>query len=408
MTQAITPTTQQERILSLDVLRGFAILGILIMNIQSFSMPGASYFNPLVWGDLTGINELTWYFTDVSANGKFMTIFSILFGAGVLLFSTRIEQKGLKSAGLHYRRMFWLFVIGMLHAYLMWFGDILVNYAICGMLVYLFRKISIKKLLIFSGVFLVIPLFLAWMTELSMPMWPEEDYANNSAFWNPSNEYLSGEISHYQGSWMDQMEYRVPLAFTIQTMAFLFGSFWRVMGLMLLGMALFKAGILQAERSKAFYWKSAILGLIIGLPLVIYGIIYNFKWEWIYDRSMFLGQQFNYWGSLGMSYAYISMIILIVKSTGWSKFKQWLAPVGKFALSNYLLTTILATLIFYGHGFGYFSKVDRFGQVLITIGIWAILIIWSNLWVRKYRFGPFEWLWRSLTYWKIQAMKRNN
>lgn len=122
---------------------------------------------------------------------------------------------------------------------------------------------------------------------------------------------------------------------------------------------------------------------------------------------MFLGQQFNYWGSLGVSLAYISIIMLIIKSKGWAKFKRCLAPVGKFALSNYLFSTIIATFVFYGHGFGMYSKVERSGQILIVIGIWVVLIIWSNLWIKKFRFGPFEWLWRSLTYWKIQPLKRN-
>jgi len=404
----ISPTTQKERILSLDVLRGFAVLGILIMNIQSFSLPSATYFNPLVWGDLTVINLWTFYFTEIFANGKFMTIFSILFGAGVVLFSSRIEDKGLKSASLHYRRMFWLLVLGMGHAYLLWFGDILVTYAICGMLVYLFRRKSIKTLLIVSGAFLVIPLLLAWMTEWSMPFWPEEEYANNSAFWHPSDRYIQGEIQHYQGTWMEQMKYRVPLAVTIQTMAFILGAFWRVTGLMLLGMAFFKAGVLQAEKSRAFYWKTILVGLVIGLPLVVYGLYYNFKWDWIYDRSMFLGHQYNYWGSLGVSLAYIAIIMLIMKSKGWAKFKQWMSPVGKFALSNYLFTTIIITLIFYGHGLGLYSTVERIGQLGITLGVWIFLIAWSNYWVKYYRFGPFEWLWRSLTYWKIQPIKRND
>ncbi len=404
----ISPTTQKERILSLDVLRGFAVLGILIMNIQAFSMVSAAYMSPLNWGDMTGLNEITWYVSDIFANGKFVTIFSILFGAGVVLFSSRIEKKGMKSAGLHYRRMFWLFVIGMIHAYLIWYGDILVAYALCGMLVYLLRKKSIKTLLILSAAFLTVTLLLSFMSELSIPFWSEEAYHDNSKFWTPSAEALTQEINNYRGGWLSQMQSRVPLAFTIQTMAFAFGAFWMIMGLMLLGMALFKAGILQAERSKAFYWKSVVIGLGLGLPLVVYGVIYNFKWDWSYDRSMFLGGQFNYWGSIGMSYAYISIIMLIIKSKGWVKFKQWLSPVGKFALSNYLFTTIIATFLFYGHGFGLFCKVERFGQILITIGIWIILIIWSNLWVKKFRFGPFEWLWRSLTYWKIQPIMRNN
>lgn len=123
------PVAPSERIVSLDVLRGFAVLGILIMNIQSYAMPGAAYFNPMAYGDLTGLNKWVWILSHIFADQKFMTLFSILFGAGIVLMTGKVEARGQRSAGLHYRRTFWLFIIGMMHAYLLWHGDILVTYA---------------------------------------------------------------------------------------------------------------------------------------------------------------------------------------------------------------------------------------------------------------------------------------
>ena len=150
MSKNISPISTENRIISLDILRGFAILGILIMNIQSFSMITAAYVNPTAYGDLTGINKWTWIISHIIADNKFMTIFSILFGAGIVLMSDKIKKAGRKQAGIYYRRIFWLFVIGMVHAYLFWYGDILVCYAVCGLIVFLFRNLKPGWLLFFG------------------------------------------------------------------------------------------------------------------------------------------------------------------------------------------------------------------------------------------------------------------
>ena len=137
----LSPVSSSDRIVSLDVLRGFAVLGILIMNIQSYSMIGAAYLNPNAFGDLTGLNKWVWILSHIFADSKFITIFSILFGAGIVLFTNKAAEKGRSAAGLHYRRTFWLFVIGLMHAYLLWYGDILVIYALCALFVFLFRRL---------------------------------------------------------------------------------------------------------------------------------------------------------------------------------------------------------------------------------------------------------------------------
>ena len=142
------PVTADERIVSLDVLRGFAILGILIMNIQSFSMIGAAYLNPTAYGNLTGLNRVVWTLGHLFADMKFISIFSMLFGAGVVLFATRLESRGQRPGPVHYRRTFWLLVIGLAHGFLLWYGDILAIYALIGFIVYLFWRRSPLALLI--------------------------------------------------------------------------------------------------------------------------------------------------------------------------------------------------------------------------------------------------------------------
>ena len=153
MRSRIKPTKRSERIQSLDILRGFAVLGILIMNIQSFSMPGSAYSNPLAYGDLTGINKLVWIVSHILADQKFMNIFSILYGAGIILVTSRAELKTGKSIGLHYRRTFWLLILGLIHAHLIWYGDILVAYSISALILFPLRKLR-PSVQFIIGVFL--------------------------------------------------------------------------------------------------------------------------------------------------------------------------------------------------------------------------------------------------------------
>ena len=246
----LSPVSLDERIVSMDVLRGFAVLGILIMNIQSYSMIEAAYLNPTAYGDLTGINRWIWMLSHLFADEKFMGIFSILFGAGILLFTGRVEARGKKSAGLHYRRTFFLILIGLAHAYLLWYGDILVAYGLCALSLFLFRKMSPRKLLLFGlasvSVASIIYIVFAW----SLPYWPQESYQQTLHSWSPSAQVIAGEISTYQGGWLEQMSHRIPAAVTLQTFIFLILMGWRAGGMMLVGMALFKWRVLSAERSR--------------------------------------------------------------------------------------------------------------------------------------------------------------
>ena len=192
----------------------------------------------------------------------------------------------------------------------------------------------------------------------------------------------------------------------METFVLLMIFVWRAGGLMLVGMAFYKWGILQARKSKSFYTKGILTGLLIGLPIVVYGIVRNYEADWQMQYSMFLGSQYNYWGSLFVSFAWICLIMLIAKSEVIKSLQKRLAAVGQMALTNYLTQSIICSLIFYGHGFALFGQVERTGQVLVIIAVWVLQMIWSPIWLEKYRFGPFEWLWRSLTYMKPQPFRR--
>jgi uncharacterized protein len=399
------PTTPSERIIPIDALRGFAVLGILIMNIQSYSMIEAAYLNPTAYGDLTGINKWVWTLSHIFANEKFMGVFSILFGAGILLFTGRVEARGKKSAGLHYRRTLFLILIGLAHAYLLWYGDILVAYGLCALLLFFFRKLAPKWLLPMGIVTVAVASIIFVLFGWSLPYWPQEAYQQTLQSWSPSAEAVAREISAYRGGWLEQMSHRIPAAIMLQTFLFLTLMGWRAGGMMLVGMGLFKWGVLSAERSKRFYATLMVLGFAVGLPTIWLGVVRNFDANWFFDYSMFLGMQFNYWGSIPMALGYIGIVMLIYKSISGGKLVGRFAAVGRMALTNYLLQTVICTTIFYGHGLGLFGQVERSGQILIVFTVWAFELILSPVWLRHFRFGPAEWLWRSLTYLRFQPMR---
>lgn len=404
----ITATAPVNRILSIDLLRGVAVLGILIMNIQSFSMIGAAYINPSAYGDLTGLNKWVWILSHMLASEKFMSIFSMLFGAGILLLYDRILAKGGHPASIHYRRNFWLLVFGLIHAYLIWYGDILVSYALCGFLVYLFRKAKPGALLGISTAFFVVPVLLYLFFGSTVEYWPKESYEQNMQSWLPGTEKVAEEVNAYQGGYLTQMTYRIPSAIFMQTFLFFIHSFWRVVSMMLLGMALYKWKILSAERSRRFYLRMVIAGLTIGYFLSGFGVWKNFSVGWTMEYSMFIGSQFNFVGSVAVALGYVGIIMLISKSSCCEGFKRVFSSVGKMAFTNYILMSVIATFIFYGHGLGLYGEVERWQQAILVVLIWIIILVISPLWLKYYRFGPLEWLWRVLTYWKKQAMRRES
>jgi uncharacterized protein len=175
---------------------------------------------------------------------------------------------------------------------------------------------------------------------------------------------------------------------------------------MLVGMALYKWGILSAQKSHSFYIKGLLISWMIGLPLSIYGVIRNFEENFSLEFSMFIGSQFNYWGSLFIAFGFICLIMLFAKATFASGLKSRFAAIGQMAFTNYIMQSLIAVFIFHGVGLGLFGEVDRTGQILITLGIWIVQFIWSKPWLAKFRFGPLEWLWRSLTYREKQPFRR--
>ncbi|TQQ83562.1 DUF418 domain-containing protein [Halonotius terrestris] len=406
MTSDSVPTPPSERILALDVLRGFALLGILVINIQVFAMPFATLNNPTVYasampyGEFSGADYLVWLVSHVFVERKFITLFTVMFGAGIILFS-RSKREG-EVNRLHYRRTGFLLAAGLAHAYLLWYGDILVPYALCGLAVFFVRDWEPELLARVGLLMVAIPSLLYIVSGLS----PGSAQAVASQ-WAPAEATLLQEVETYRSGWLAQLDHRVPTAMTQQTSGFFGVVFWRTSGLMMAGMALFKWGVISNERSTAFYRRLLAGGLLGGLPLILAGVWYSEAVDWSVD-ALFLGSQFNYWGSLPLAAAYIAGVMLFCRRFGGGVVTGVLSAVGRTAFSNYLLQTIIATSIFYGHGLRLFGSVTRLEQAGFVVAIWAVQIVLSVLWLRYFRFGPAEWLWRSVTYGERQPLRKSD
>lgn len=402
------PVGEKERIVSIDVLRGFALLGILPMNIQYFSMITAAYFNPTAYGNLSGANYYVWLFSHVLADEKFMAIFSMLFGAGILLLTSRVESVGRRSGPVHYRRMGWLTLFGLAHAYLLWSGDILFTYGLCGMVAYLFRTLRPAKLIIIGLLLLSIaPAMLTAQGLLSRHWSARLVEEASEQVWAPTPQMVAQEVSAYRGSWTAQMKYRVADSLQMQTAYFVSFTFWRAAGLMLIGMALFKLNVFGARRRQPDYWTMVFVAACLGIPLTLYGTYRDFAAKWDFRYSFFYGMQFNYWASLLVSLGWLGAVMLLCQSRKLVPLTRRLASVGRMAFTNYILQTVVCTTIFYGHGLGLFGRIDRVQQFGIVLVIWAAQLFLSPIWLRYFLFGPLEWLWRSLTYWQREPFRRD-
>jgi len=388
----------KERIVALDFLRGIGIAGILLMNIQSFSMPSAAYLNPTAYGDLEGLNRWAWIISHLLAHGKFLSIFSMLFGAGVLIFIGNAKTRGEDFTRLHFRRMTWLLFFGLLHAYLLWSGDILVAYSLCGMLLWFFVDMKPGRLVRTSLSLFLVPMVLGTIWAFTLPYWPKGVIDSLREGWSPDPEAIRIQLAGMRGGWPEQMQIRTPETLAMQTGIFIADTSWRVFSMMVLGMFLYKTEILTAGRSRGFYLRMSVLGLVPGYLLSAIGIWMNFRQGWSLEYSMFLGGQFNYLGSVLVALGYVGTGMLIIKSDRYRRFVHALSGIGRTAFSNYILQTLICTSLFYGHGLGLFGSVERKYQLLIVIFIWLLQLTLTTLWLKRFSQGPLEWIWRRLTY----------
>jgi uncharacterized protein len=396
------PVGEAERIQMLDLLRGIAVLGILVTNIQHFAMPAGAVRNPTIYGDLTGANFWAHALTFTLAYQKFLPVFSMLFGAGIVLSAGRREAAGYDPGGWHYRRMAVLLLIGLIHSYLVWYGDILVAYALCGCVVFLFRRRSPTLLIALGiGTLAVSPLFRSLFVAISNLV-----FAGGGQGGSSIEQIIANDVAAFQGGWLDNLRTRVVYTFEAQTVGFLIMIFWRASGLMLIGMGLFKLGVLSGKRSPGMYVTLIAIALLFGLPVTAGTLYLNAVLDWESGLARLLAEQVIYWVGIVISLGYIGVVGLACRGGCRFLLGRPLQAVGRMALTNYLVQSLVCTFVFYGFGLGLYGSVPRVGQLGVVVGVWLLMLVLSPLWLRYFRFGPAEWLWRSLSYGRWPVWRR--
>jgi uncharacterized protein len=432
-TMAAAPVAQNERITILDSLRGIAILGILLMNIPGFALPDPVLYDPSILGE-SGANFKTWYFIEWFMEGSQRGIFSMLFGAGIILFISRQEKKteGLWPADYFFRRQLWLLVFGLFNAFvLLWFWDILFHYACIGMIAFTFRRMSPKALIVGAVLCLVMQTArenVDYYRDKKMIAKGEAIAKLDTTVkkLNDKQKEQLGAMTEFKEKLgkearLKKMKKNLEIVrgdysdfYNYQSGKSLEGEFYYtyfglgdILLFMLLGMAFYKTGILTGTASTKIYWWLCIGGLGVGLVLSYLRlqpqIDYKFNRFEIVKNVWFeyyeISRTFRAIGIFGL-------IMLLYKSGLFKWLFALMRPVGQMAFTNYLMQSLLVGLFFYGVGFGYYGKLQRFEIYYVVGATWVLEIVWSHIWLRYFRFGPLEWCWRSLTYWKLQPFKK--
>ncbi len=430
----VAPIAQKDRILFLDCIRGVALLGILIMNITAQGQSFMLYESMDVRHSLTGINFYAWGIETFLFEGTMRGLFSMLFGAGTLLLLNRLQKNnsGLLPADIYYRRLLWLLVFGLINAYLLlWPGDILYPYALAGLLLFPFRNLSVKKLLIAAFIVLSIAAY----KETSYLYSKKEIIVQGRAaeVLVAKKQTLNDEQKTFLGKWTELkkngtsdslpariaedekklihknyaqiFKYFTDTNINIQSRGFYLFNIWDALLFFFIGMALFKNGFITGTKSTGTYLLTAVIGISIGLLLNYIDLSAKYKLR--FDDIKFTEQaKFGFYEirRVFQSVGYLSLLVLVYKSWIGKKFMGIFAPIGQMAFTNYLSQSIITAIIFYG--LGLFATLERYQLYYVMGSIWLFQIIFSHIWLRYFRLGPFEWLWRSLTYWKRQPLKK--
>ncbi|HEY8618304.1 DUF418 domain-containing protein [Phenylobacterium sp.] len=407
-----------ERHLSIDAVRGFAVLGILLMNIVAMGLPSFAYLQPTFAGGSEGADLWTWAVNNVLVDGKMRALFTFLFGASAVLIADRAASaRGLSPAQTHYRRMFWLAVFGLLHAVFFWFGDILVTYAVAGLVIFPFRKLSPRAQVTLGAAIL--------LALLAKNLWQAEQLATLRAAasapgapaalvaaWQeargaiaPPPQVAAAELAGFGGGFVDAVHARLELLKMFYTYFLPQDAIPEAIGQMFIGMALFRLGFFTLRWTSRAYAALAAFGYLVCAPVT--------AWlAWLIWRSGFeplVLHELEVWQQTTRPFialAHAAALLLLVRSGATGPLVDRLAAAGRMAFSNYLMTSIITAALFGGWGFGLFGELSRAQLLFVVAGVWAFILLWSRPWLARFRYGPFEWAWRSLVQWRRQALLR--
>ena len=422
------PVAAGDRQLPIDALRGVAVLGILLMNIVGLGLPFAAYADPSILGNQSPLDYWVWAVNAVMSDGKFRAILSMLFGASVVMMAARAARAGATDAAdVHLRRHLWLIVIGAVHAYLLlWPGEILFTYAAAGVPLFAFRHVRPRVLILLGTLVLAsqapkMAFDNAEVAEAAHTLrrleaetaaigayTPAQDEARTAALNRlsedkPSRAQIQAQIATRRGPYLENLADVAGTNLYLESMYLYKVGFWDAVGPMLIGMALLKREILSAARSTRFYLVMAGVGYGIGLPINMWvvadwtrhGFEAGARWVSLDDLTR-----------MAIALGHVAVVMLLCKAVSTRPLMKPLAAVGRMALTNYVMQTMICVLIFSGVGLGWFGSLARHQLYFIVAAIWLAQLIASPLWLRAFRFGPLEWVWRSLTYKRWQTFRR--
>lgn len=434
---AFVPVSQSNRVIAIDILRGFALCGILLMNIGGFSM--AQYASEAFRSDPDNINFWVRAVINTVFEGKMRALFSAVFGAGIILFTINKENSGGSATLLFYRRMAWLVVFGLIHAHIiLWAGEILFYYGVIGMIAFLFRKM--KPIYLVMAIPMVAILEFVMYTSFNQEIRNKrlayveavaiqkkdslsltetqkkalKDWRQVEINLIPNRDDAAEHTKIMKSDYATVAKYIRKISWEGQT-KYLIYSIWDPLALMLLGMALYKWGFLTLAWSKAQYLRTLLIGYGLGFPLVIWNFYYNFL-EFPTHEASLRHMELHAINWMELIYpvqrillmmGHASLILIAIQGNWLMGILDRFRAVGQMAFTNYIVHSLICTFIFFGYGLNYYAELEYYQIYFVVLGIWVLQLIYSPIWLKHFVYGPLEWMWRSLTYWKIQPFRRN-
>ncbi|MDX2011165.1 MAG: DUF418 domain-containing protein [Myxococcaceae bacterium] len=374
--------TEPRRVASIDVLRGVALVGILVMNIQSFAMPHTAYLNPTAWGSLEGSEGVAWSIGRLFFDFKFISLFSTLFGASLVLAGEASHPR---------RRLGWLVVFGLIHGYLVWYGDVLFTYGLVGLVALPALRWSVRRQVTLGLSLLLVSSLIALVGFVWFDALPPFLIDDVRAHYDATS--AAAEAQAFQSDWLTQLSVRAPITFGNHVTGTLLESGWRAAGCMLLGMAAVRARVFEGS-VPAWPWVPVTL----GSGLVVSGAGLWVQWSSQFAvRDWFLAQSLHELGSIGVAAGLGLSIITLARRFDGSLVTQAIARLGRVAFTAYLMHSVVGTLVFGGHGLGLFGTWSRLALLLAPFAFWTLQLLLAWWWTSRYSTGPLEALWRGLT-----------
>ncbi|MCR6116169.1 DUF418 domain-containing protein [Salipaludibacillus agaradhaerens] len=391
MESKVAPTQEKERLLELDVLRGIALFGILVVNMSYFSTP-ALLVDILGLSKSEGLlNEVVVVIMAVAFEFKFVSLFSFLFGVGFALFLSKLQRKEVHAGSIYRRRIRFLLVVGLIHLFLFWYGDILTLYALIAFLLPFYLKKKNRTLLVWSGALLIMPLVLLSLLLLI-------GFDSGDSFPQVAGDMYDQALYAYSNgsAWEIFMQRLVDIAMIYQGYILMAPV---ILGLFLLGMYAWQSRLItNAKQHQGTMKRIRNYSFCIGFPFALLSV-----WAQSYVDSIsspyYVIQYIGYSVSgPALALFYVSALYVCMRSQRFRVIVAFLQPVGRMAFTNYLLQTLICTTLFYSYGLGLFGSVDPAGGFLLAVVIFTIQVFMSRYWLSRYKSGPMEWLWRKYTY----------